>query len=586
MSHLLGKVAAPTAMALVATAGIVALETAVAPPAHALLPVNPVTVRVGEHRANSGFLVFVEHDVTLRNDESEGTMAMGGDLRIQQNYQIAGASSVSTTFTDAGDSQPTTLYVGGGIRWDSDNANVYVQQGFTKVADTNTYTAHDRDENNAVRNYRLTRNGKSFNSNPFIDGRTQQSPSSIAHQPSKSLINVAAAFDVYRLLTRQLAACPATAQLVTDQGVPLSSPFPSGARGRLSLTPGTTNVLTVTTADLANLSEITYLNPPTVSTPLLVNVVGDSFKGQIPNQAGIGGGQAPYILWNFPQAETIKVTGGASLEGTIYAPHATLTWAPTQNIEGNVIASTFNHGDPSPGRAAPREIHDFPFSTKLSCASAPRPTATLTLVKEVVNDDNGTAEPSDWTMSAVGRTPMSGPGGLSSRAVRKERLDPGGYVLTEDGPAGYDLLGWSCDGGTLVGNVLTLADGDIVTCTATNDDRPGARPPDAQLALVKRVINDDGGSAIPGDWTLHAAGPTPLDGRSGTGPVTSVRVRHGVYTLRESNGPQRYHSLGWQCTGATMTGPQEVRIDDGDTVVCTVTNDDHHHPQVGPIGPS
>ena len=56
----------------------------------------------------------------------------------------------------------------------------------------------------------------------------------------------------------------------------------------------------MTTADLANLSEITYANQPSASTPLLINVVGDPFNGQIPNQAGIGGSQAPYILSNFP----------------------------------------------------------------------------------------------------------------------------------------------------------------------------------------------------------------------------------------------------------------------------------------------
>ena len=78
-------------------------------------------------------------------------------------------------------------------------------------------------------------------------------------------------------------------------------------------------------------------------------MVGDRFNGQIPNQAGIGGSQAPYILWNFPQAQTIRVTGGASIEGTIYAPHAVLTWAATQNIEGNVIARTFKHGAPNRG---------------------------------------------------------------------------------------------------------------------------------------------------------------------------------------------------------------------------------------------
>jgi len=593
MSNLLGKVAAPIATALVVSAGVLVLQTAAAPAAHALpVPVNPVRVPIGGHPANSGFLVFVQHDVTLRNDESEGTMAMGGNLRIQQNYNIAGASTINNTFTDEGDSQPTSLFVGGGISWDDDNATVYVQQGFTKVADTRTYTAHTQDNNGAKVNYRLTRKGASYNSQPLIDGRSnQQSVASIAHQPSKELINVEAAFDVYRLLTRELGACPANAQLVSPDApnAPLVSPFPSGARGKLTLTPGVTNVLTMTTADLANLSEITYANQPSASTPLLINVVGDPFNGQIPNQAGIGGSQAPYILWNFPTAQTIKVTGGDSLEGTIYAPHATLTWAPSQNIEGNVIASYFNHGNPKAGRRAVREIHDFPFSAKLSCEASPipPPTATLTLQKKVINDDNGTAEPSDWTLSAEGTTPMSGPGGRKSRAVRKERLDPGTYVLTEDGPGGYDSLGWSCDGGTLVGDQLTLVDGDDVTCTLTNDDRPGARPADARLTLVKQVVNDDGGSALPRDWVLHADGATPLEGRSGSDAVTSVSVRHGVYDLRETDGPGRYRSRGWTCTGGTMTGPHQVRVEDGDSVVCTVTNDDVRRPTgTGPIAPS
>ena len=589
MSNLLGKVVTSTAAALLVTTGVVALETATAPPAQALAPVNPVRVLNG-NPVNSGFLVFIEHDVTLRNDESEGTLAMGGDLRIQQSYNIGAHSPQDSTFTDteAGDTRPTFLFVGGGIRWDDNNAQVRVlNQGFTKVADTSTYTAHVKDQNNAPMNYRLTRPGQSANSQPYLEGNTQaQTVASIAHRPSKDLINIAGAFDVYRALTRQLAACPANAQLVNpDTNVPLTTPFPSGARGKLTLTPGVTNVLTMTAADLANLSEITYTNPPTSTTPLLINITGSSFNGQMPNHPGVSGSQAPYILWNFPEAETIKVTGGDSQEGTIYAPHANLTWVPTANIEGNVIASTFSHGNPRTNLRRPREIHDFPFNAKLSCVSAPRPpSATLTLVKKVINDDNGSAQPSDWTLSAVGRTPMSGLGG--TRAVRREQLDPGSYVLTEDGPGGYDSLGWVCDGGTLVGDVITLADGDDVTCTLTNDDRPGVRPPDAHLTLVKRVVNNDGGSAIPADWLLQASGPTPLDGRSGSAAVTSVSVRHGVYALQESSGPGRYRSRGWQCTGGTMTGQRQVQIADGDTVVCTVTNDDVASPQVGPSGPS
>ena len=85
---------------------------------------------------------------------------------------------------------------------------------------------------------------------------------------------------------------------------------------------------------------------------------------------------------------------------------------------------------------------------------------------------------------------------------------------------------------------------------------------------------------------LQADGPTPLEGRSGGDAVTFVKVRHGVYTLTESHGPGSYRSLGWECTGGAMTGRRQVRIDDGDSVVCTVTNDDVAHTGVGPIGPS
>jgi choice-of-anchor A domain-containing protein len=215
--HLLGRAVGATSAAMLMATGVMALETASPPSAHALVvPVNPVRVQIGGHPANSGFLVFVEHDVTLRNDESEGTIAMGGDLRVQQNYNIAAHAPKDSTFTDAGDSGPTFLYVGGGIRWDDDNAQVRVlNQGFTKVADTATYTAHVKDENNAQVNYRLTRPGRPYSSQPHLEGNTKaQTVASIAHRPSTDLINVAAAFDVYRVLTRQLAACPANAQLV------------------------------------------------------------------------------------------------------------------------------------------------------------------------------------------------------------------------------------------------------------------------------------------------------------------------------------------------------------------------------------
>ena len=269
----------------------------------------------------------------------------------------------------------------------------------------------------------------------------------------------------------------------------------------------------MTTADLANLSEITYLNPPTASTPLLDQ------RGRRPLQRvrsrtrpGSAAARRPYILWNFPQAQTIKVTGGASIEGTIYAPHATLTWAPTQNIEGNVIASTFNHGDPSPGRAAPREIHDFPFNTKLSCGSAPapQPTATLTLVEEgdqrrqrhgravgLDADRRGTDADVRVGRAEVARRPpgAAGPRQLPADRGRARRLRQPGLVLRRRDPG---------RGRRSPSPTATTSPARSPTTTGPVRDRRTRTSP-----WSSRVINNDGGSAIARDWVLQAAGAHP-----------------------------------------------------------------------------
>ena len=545
-----------------------------ASPAQALAPVNPVEVALDGHPANSGFLVFVEHNVTIRSDESEGSMALGGDLHLQSNYNIAaGSTPVRPTYTAPGDSGPTFLHVGGGVSWDDTGATVNVEnQGFTKVANTATYDAYNRDRNNALVNYRLVPQGRPYETQPHIDGRTnQQTPASIGTPVPSSLIDIPSAFTTYRGLTQQMAGCPANVNLVDDQGNILPRPIPDGARGRLTLTPGRTNVLTLSSTDLRHLSEITYTNQPTASTPLLINVTGTSYLGNIPNQAGVSGNQAPYILWNFPDATKIVVNGGATIEGTLYAPSATLTWIPSQNIEGNIIAAAFNHGLPGL-RAGLREIHDFPFSTTISCADA-EPTAQLTLVKEVVNDDGGTADPSDWILTADGPTPVEGLSG--SDDVTAVDVPPGDYTLGEsEGPDGYVPSGWTCTAGVLSGDVLTLAAGQNATCTITNNDSPEVPGEPAHLTLVKQVVNDDGGTAVPTDWELSADGPTDVHGITGSPDITEALVDPGVYTLAETAGPPGYTAAAWTCTPGGADGANTVTIAAGDNVTCTIVNND------------
>ena len=129
-------------------------------------------------------------------------------------------------------------------------------------------------------------------------------------------------------------------------------------------------------------------------------------------------------------------------------------------------------------RRRDEDLHDHPR----------RPAGSLRVVNEVVNDNGGTAVASDWTTTVTGGNPApaSFPGaGAPGTTVT---LDAGGYSVSTNGPAGYSsTLSADCAG--------TIGTGETKTCTITSDDQPGT------LMVVIEVVNDNGGNAVPGDFT-------------------------------------------------------------------------------------
>ncbi len=190
---------------------------------------------------------------------------------------------------------------------------------------------------------------------------------------------------------------------------------------------------------------------------------------------------------------------------------------------------------------------------------------TLTLIKTVTNNNGGTAKASDWTLTGAGPTPISGATG--SPAVTNAPVKVGTYTLSESGPGGYTAGNWSCTGATITGATITLAEGHNVTCTINNDDNA------AHLTLVKTVTNDNGGTAKATDWTLTAAGPTPITGTTGSTTVTKATVDAGTYTLSEGGGPTGYTPSDWDCGNATIDG-STVTVPTGADVTCTLNNND------------
>ena len=91
--------------------------------------------------------------------------------------------------------------------------------------------------------------------------------------------------------------------------------------------------------------------------------------------------------------------------------------------------------------------------------------AHLTLIKVVTGDaeTGNLANPSQWTLTATGPTTFSGDGFVESD------VNAGTYVLTEEGPEGYELTSLTCDNAVVQDASINLGLGDDVTCTFVND---------------------------------------------------------------------------------------------------------------------
>ncbi|WP_052664543.1 DUF7507 domain-containing protein [Nitriliruptor alkaliphilus] len=184
----------------------------------------------------------------------------------------------------------------------------------------------------------------------------------------------------------------------------------------------------------------------------------------------------------------------------------------------------------------------------------------LTVVKSVINDDGGALGPDDFQLRVNGG-PIAHGVALANPQAGVE------YDVTEDDPTdlGYAYVSTVCvDAGTQeeVANPVTLALGQAVVCTITNDDIAPT------VTVIKEVINDDGGTAGIADFTLYLGEDEVTSGASST-------VTAGVeYTVSEDL-VDGYEQVSLTCTdadendlGATFT--PELAQD----ITCVIVNDD------------
>ena len=192
-----------------------------------------------------------------------------------------------------------------------------------------------------------------------------------------------------------------------------------------------------------------------------------------------------------------------------------------------------------------------------SCSAEGLPSDTkLTLLKNVINNNGGTASASAWTLSASGPDPFSGNG---PSVTSGPGLIAGSYNLSESGPTGYSASDWVCDGGTQSdADTVMVASGQVVTCTITNNDISPT------LTVNKTVINDNGGTV-----TNRNAFGLKVDGSSVLHNVSNP-FDAGNHLVSE-DGLAGYQPGNW---GGDCNANGTINLVPGQNATCTITNND------------
>ncbi len=288
------------------------------------------------------FNIFVENNLQLSTNESEGPVACGGNVILAGNYQIA----VNNPGTFLVGGVPIGLVVGQKAIYQSGNALQINQNAYVKIGDPAGSTVWYFDQNNAASPIRITPNSN-YNSSPriMLQANSNQLNVGVNNNPvfESNLIDFGAAFQTMRNTSTAMASATHNAQLTNPNGQPIPhTNLPHQVK--IELAQGI-NYLNITGADLNAVQVFTYEQQPSADRILVVNVdASGSFNWNVWNQAGVGFNQGKYVIYNFYNTTDLNIAGNSTVVGTVFAPFADINKTANQsNIQGQVIGKSLVH---------------------------------------------------------------------------------------------------------------------------------------------------------------------------------------------------------------------------------------------------
>jgi hypothetical protein len=230
-------------------------------------------------------------------------------------------------------------------------------------------------------------------------------------------------------------------------------------------------------------------------------------------------------------------------------------------------------------------------SAKCNCSPFSLPIdvrGKITIVKNTVGGDGTFTFSSDVgnNSNPVVTSPFTITTSAGTNSQIIDNVVAGTYHIAEQTPpSDFTFTSLSCvgtTGGTATTSAATativLPAGGQMTCTYTNTKK-------SSLTLIKRVVNDNGGTKTVSDFGITTNACTPsFDGGAADGAntlkytSTACPVVAGTYTLHEDL-VTNYTEGTWACVGnagAVVASAQtgSVVIATGETVTCTITNND------------
>ena len=161
--------------------------------------------------------------------------------------------------------------------------------------------------------------------------------------------------------------------------------------------------------------------------------------------------------------KSIILSGGALPENVFWQVTETVDLMEGSHFEGNILTYTkvaMRSGATLTGRAlAQTEVTLIANTITMPEEITPPATATLSIIKTIINDDEGVSEASDFSFSVNGGTAIA----FESDGQNDITVETGTYNIVEIDVDGYSVSYSNCSD-------LVLASGESATCTITNDD--------------------------------------------------------------------------------------------------------------------